>query len=94
LKDSTVSIKQNEKSRRDHTHRIASAQQRQLVARYARRLQQELSKAKLAGKTNIEARALLRVLRLHGKRPSIGKAILAAVLGELRNPELLPQVLQ
>jgi hypothetical protein len=80
--------------RSDQVPRIAVAQKRELAARYSGRLQHELIGAKLAGRRSVEARALLRTLRLNHKRPMIGRMVLAVVISELPNRELLPEVLQ
>jgi hypothetical protein len=73
---------------------IALALRRQLATRYRKRIQWELVSAKLAGKRIVDAGVLLRALWLHRKRPSVGRAVLATVLGELRDRELLPEVRQ
>jgi hypothetical protein len=70
------------------------AARHQLATHYSGRLQRELITAKLDGKRSVDARGLLRKLRLHCKRPTIGRFVLAIALGELPDRGLLPEVLQ
>jgi hypothetical protein len=66
----------------------------QLATHYSGRLQRELITARLDGKRAVDARGLLRKLRLHCKRPTVGRFVLSLALAELPDRGLLPEVLQ